>query len=133
MGDAPGEGRMMARRRVPVPDRDAAEVAAERLRAQAAVVERWSVDRARWLRCLADGYEAGAIDPTGELRRPGAAPSAAWTRTRRQVVGWLERQGLPADPPEARDCPTLTSLATPAFSTSGSDPDVSRDADNHGR
>ena len=91
----------MARRRTPVPDRDATVVASERLRAQAAVVERWSPVRAEWLRCVADGYEAGAITPTEDVRRPGAAPSAAWTRTRRESAAWLERHGLPADPPEA--------------------------------
>ena len=91
----------MARRRVPVPDRDAAEVTADRLRAQAAVVERWTVARAEWLRCLADGYEAGAIDPCGELWRPGAAPSAAWTRSRQQSAGWLEQHGQPTEAPEA--------------------------------
>ena len=91
----------MARRRTPVPDRDATVVAAERLRAQAAVVARWSPVRAEWLRTVAAGYAAGVIDPCDEVWRPGVPPSAAWTRTRGQVAGWLERHGLPADPPEA--------------------------------
>ena len=91
----------MARRRVPVPDRDAAEVVADRLRAKADVTERWSQARAAWLRCLADGYAAGVIDPCPDLCRPGAPPSAGWTRSRQQSAGWLEQHGQPAAPPEA--------------------------------
>lgn len=91
----------MARRRVPVPDRDAAEVTADRLRAQAAGVERWTVARAERSRSLADGYEQGAITPTEDLWRPPAPPSAPWTRTSRESAAWLEQHGQPAAPPEA--------------------------------
>jgi len=91
----------MAWLRTQTPDRDEAEVRADRLRRHADAVGRWSTDRAVWLRCLADGYSAGAIDPCDDVRRPGAAPSAAWTRSRQQSARWLEQHGQPADPPEA--------------------------------
>lgn len=90
----------MARRRVPVPDRDAAEVRAEVLRVKADKQARWSPARAAWLRCLADGYEAGAIEPCGEVARPGSPPPTGWLRTRQQVAAWLTEHGQPVDAPE---------------------------------
>lgn len=76
-------------------------MAADRLRTHSDAVARWSVERASWLRCVADGLEAGAIDPCSDLWWPGEPPSAEWTRSRRQVLAWLEQHGLPPEPPEA--------------------------------
>jgi hypothetical protein len=88
---------MMATLRRAAPDPDAGRARAVEVRRQADVQGRWFPNRAAWLRHLADGYEAGVLDPAPRVWHPGDGPAPAdYVAAREASAAWMIAGGFPA-------------------------------------
>jgi hypothetical protein len=91
----------MATLRKPPPDPDVGRARAAEVRRQADVTDRWSPARADWLRYLADGYEAGALDPTPHVHHSDdGPPDAGYLAARERSAAWMVAGGFDVTPPE---------------------------------
>ena len=90
----------MASRRTPPPDPDAGRARAVELRRAAEITARWFPNRVAWLRHLADGYDAGALDPVERVHHPANGPAPAdYVAARDAVAAWMVSAGFPASCP----------------------------------